>query len=575
MKFLPKAAKKKRKSAKKLSTAEQKQRADQRRFRLSINTLFKNCGFSQIATRDKQIEFKGQKGDLDAIFYFENIIVISEDTISLETKDHINKTGLFYAHLKKHAREFLESLCQEYEKLRDSIFTQYELDEIEIRFIYCSRHPIEARHLENHPCLIGFPNASIKYFLALSRTIHRSGCFELLKFLSVPLDSLRGSKAGIGGVSYPAFVLPETPSGFPDGHKVVSFYIDPESLIERAYVLRKDSWMDGDSLYQRMLIRGKIRNMREYLAKSKRVYINNIVASLPPNASFKDTRGKEVMLTDIKKPGQFQVILPTEFDCVGIIDGQHRVFSYYEGVDQFEDEIAKRRKKQQLLVTGIIFPEEMAAERRAEFEARLFLEINDKQSRAKADLKQAIETIISPFTPVALAKSVISQLATTGPLAGYLEEHFFGDGTIKTSSIVSYGLRHLVEINPKNTGSLFNLWQQAGKESMISKKDLHLRKYYIKFCVSELNKLLSGFKANVPTDKWTPKRADSRALSTTTINGLIFCMRKVVESDSLLEFDGYRLCFSRMTLDFTPKKFAFKSSHWRALGDKLYDQCFA
>lgn len=574
MKHIPKKVKKKR-AKKVLSATEKKKIAEQRIFRLNINTLFKNCGFGHVNTRDAPVEFKGQKGDIDAIFFFENVLVISEDTVSIDTKDHINKTGIFYEHLKRNSIDFLHYLRDQYEKLRESIFREYEIDEIEIRFVYCSKNVIESRHIDNHPCLIGFPHASIKYFLALSRTIHRSGCYEILKFLKITLATLRGGKAGKERVSYPAFVLPETPSGFPDGHKVVSFYIDPESLIERAYVLRKDSWMDGDSLYQRMLIKNKIKSMREYLAEQKRVYINNVVASLPENATFRSPKGDEIKLSDIKRPGQYEVVLPTEFDCIGIIDGQHRVFSYYKGVDRFEVEIAKRRKKQQLLVTGVIFPEKMIPEKRVEFEARLFLEINDKQSRAKGDLKQAIETIISPFTPVALAKSIISQLAVTGPLAGHLEEHFYGDGTIKTSSIVSYGLRHLVEVNTNNVGSLFNLWAHANKDKMIEENDIEARKDYIKFCVTEINNLLYGFKFNVPVDKWTPKRAESRALSITMINGLIFCLRKIVAKDSLLGFQEYKDAFAKMKLDFSPKQFIYKSSHWRALGDQLYSQCFS
>jgi DNA modification methylase len=62
---------------------------------------------------------------------------------------------------------------------------------------------------------------------------------------------------------------------------------------------------------------------------------------------------------------------------VGIIDGQHRVFCYHEGSDVLEPKIAILRKRQHLLVTGIIYPSGIKEQARLEFEARLFLEIND------------------------------------------------------------------------------------------------------------------------------------------------------------------------------------------------------
>ena len=284
---MKKTAKKKSKK-RKLSPEEKKQASAQRRFRLSINTLFKNVGFDQIATRDVAIDFEGQKGDIDALFYYKNIVVISEDTCSdASSKDHVNKTGIFYQHLADNKDLFIEYLSKVYPNFKSSVTSEYSSAEIEVRFIYCSTAVVEERHFSNHPILKPLPNRSIRYFLALSRTIHKSGIFELLKFLGINLSAVGPQAADQKDYSeYPAFVLPETPSGFPHGYKVVSFYADPKSIIERAYVLRKDSWQDGDSLYQRMLVSSKIKSMRQYLAVSKRVYINNIVASLPNSAQF-------------------------------------------------------------------------------------------------------------------------------------------------------------------------------------------------------------------------------------------------------------------------------------------------
>lgn len=560
----------------KITSDERIRRARDRRFRQSINTIFINSGFSQIKTRDSTIDIAGKKGDIDALFFFKNIVVLSEDTCTKPKglRDHINKTGIFYSHLSKNKDRLLDFLKEKYPEFKEKVGDNYHNDEIEIRFIYCSLESANAEHFSPHPVLRYLSHTSIKYFLALGRTIHRSSRYELIKFLGIRLEDMEPRAAGIES-TYDGFVLPEAPSGFPKNHQVVTFYIDPGTLIERSYVLRKDSWRDSESLYQRMLIKSKIKNMRAYLAGSERVFINNIVASLPPSVKFEDQDGCAVSKVDIKRMRSLKIRLPREFNSIGIIDGQHRLFCYHEGLDKFEDKISKRREKQQLLVTGILFPPSTNDSQKIKFEAQLFLEINDKQSRARASLKQSIETILTPFSGTALAKSVILAMARSGPLSGFLEDHFFGDGAIKTSSIVSYGLKNIVDVSERNrSGSFFKIWSRENNSSVFSDEDFEGREQYVSYCAHQLNIMISGFKEAVPNDMWTTKRNVSRVLSTTTINGFIFCMRKLIEHDLVGDFEFYKEGFGKLNLDFRPAKFPYKSSHWRKLGDLLFERCF-
>jgi hypothetical protein len=52
--------------------------------------------------------------------------------------------------------------------------------------------------------------------------------YELLKFLQLRPDDV-GHHQGSTTAAYAGFVLPETPSGFPPGFKVVTFYVDPDT----------------------------------------------------------------------------------------------------------------------------------------------------------------------------------------------------------------------------------------------------------------------------------------------------------------------------------------------------------
>src|SRR5262249_9033572 len=158
-------------------------------------------------------------------------------------------------------------------------------------------------------------------------------------------------------------------------------------LLERCYVLRKDGWVEGGGLYQRMISKAKIRSIRKYLLAEKRVFINNIIVTLPSGTQITDVSGKTLDAGKINKTEPANIQLPYEFNSVGLIDGQHRVFSYYEGGDN-EAEISILRNQQNLLVTGIIYPPGLSDSDRVKFEATIFLEINATQTNAKSDLKQ-------------------------------------------------------------------------------------------------------------------------------------------------------------------------------------------
>ncbi len=567
----------KKKVKKKLSAAELKQRREQRNFKIKINTIFKNAGFAHIATRDKEFEFKGKTGEIDAIYLHENTLIISEDTCATSETlhNHFRKKSDFYEFLNAHKNEFVEFLMSEFGELSEKC-GEYEASDFTVIYLYCSRHQMDQSKYEDHKHIKFMSYTSLRYFEALTKTIHRSAKYEIFKFLGLKLCDIGFDQASQKKKQYSAFVLPEKPSGFPDDFKIITFYIDPQSLIELSYVLRKDSWLDSQGLYQRMLIKNKIKSMRAYLVEENHVYINNIIVSLPHSVKFSDEEGNTVNPGAITSTSNLQILLPTEFNLVGLIDGQHRVYSYHEGEDKHEGVIKTKRVKQQLLVTGVIFPKGIDPAERIKKEAQIFLEINDKQSRAKGDLKQAIQTIVDPYNPIAIAKSIVSRLAKKGPLSGLLEDHYFGEGKIKTTSIVSYALQHIVTTDEDEMEhSLYKLWEDQNKQ-FPEVDNAESKNLYVQFCVKEINIFLNAFKYWLSNDLWSTDRKVSKALTTTTINGLIFCLRRLIVEGKTGDFDHYCAQLEQLKLNFkATAKFPYKSSHWRALGDKIYDDCFS
>jgi len=576
-----KTSPKRMRPAKRLSKDERAKRRRDKKFRTDINTVFTNAGFTQVKTRGTQLTIAGRQGDIDSFFVYENVLVLVEDTTAKDVKDHIGKTSSFFSHIAGHPNEALGVLSSKFVTFR-STSTKDGFDDAEYHwvFVYCSLNAFDRKYEERHPNLSFLRYASLQYFLSLSKTIGGSVRFELFRFLGLKMSEIGIEKSGQDKREYTALVLPEAPSGFPPGHKVVTFLVEPEALLEQAYVLRRDGWQDNECLYQRLLVRGKIASMREYLASQGRVFVNNIVATLPDDTRFLNVRtGKEIAAADLSVKEPVKVEFRRTLGSIGLVDGQHRVFAYHEGKDKLDSQIGLLRKKQHLLITGILYPPGTDLLARTQFEARLFLEINDKQTRARGDLKQAIQTILEPYSDVAVAKRVVSSLAETGPLCGYLEEHFFDRGKIKTTSIVSYAMRHLVAID--GADSLYRIWthpqrgklaQQKAKPKQQRGKDL--LDEYVRFCSAHLSDFIGGLQQNLPPELWSEDKRVSRVLTTTTINGLISCLRLVIQGGKAGDLAFYRQAFGKCTVDFSPANYAYRSSHWRRLGKKLYEECF-
>src|SRR5690606_30495183 len=116
----------------------------------------------------------------------------------------------------------------------------------------------------------------------------------------------------------------------------------------------------------------------------------------------------------------------------------------YEGGAN-ENVIGTLRSQQNLLVTGIIYLDNVGDPGKTRFEAGLFLEINSTQSNAKSELKQAINQLIRPFLADSIARDVLDKLNDgQGALSGNFSQSFFDAGGLRTTSVVSYGLRPLV-----------------------------------------------------------------------------------------------------------------------------------
>ena len=117
-----------------------------------------------------------------------------------------------------------------------------------------------------------------------------------------------------------------------------------------------------------------------------------------------NSSGNTIPVSTLIKTSAARIQIPREFNSVGIIDGQHRVLSYHEG-GKYDDKVAILRKRQNLLATGIVYPEAVSTAKKIQFEAKLFLEINSTQTGAKSDIKQSIALLLTPFSEISIAEA--------------------------------------------------------------------------------------------------------------------------------------------------------------------------
>lgn len=571
------AGKKRKRRSKRCVDPQKLKQLKQKR---GIRALFARIGFIRIPSDGCLFRFKNRDGELDDIFFAENILVITEYTVGKAGAEHVAKKSIILNSILAYPCEWIELYAELNSKFKPVVDDcGYSFSEIRVKIVYSSLDGVSDDVELAFPSYRFLDGTRLRYFDALSKTIHKSARHEFYKYLGLEYSQvgLQVHNTAKDTRNFDGYMLPEAHSGYPKGFKVVSFYADPETLLAVSYVLRQDSWRDGEGLYQRILIKKKITCMRGYLVEEGRVFVNNIVVTLPSDTQINDPpTSKNIPHDNLEHLRQVSIGVPYSANMIGLVDGQHRIFCYHEGNDKLEKKIAVFRKRQNLLVTGLIFPQSWNDHHKRQFEARLFLEINDNQARAKSGLKQSIELILNPFSTIAIAKEIANRLSKKGPLAGLLQTNYFDSPEmIKTTSIVSYGLRPLAKLD--GADSLFAAWGKHEKGDLAdSKADSKTRRVlledYLSYCVEEINKFLLAMMTKTGPGKWKiMKHRKDQFLTPTTINGFFVCLRRLIENKKLTSQTRYESKLIGVEL-FGFKK--FKSSAWKSLGDGLYERYF-
>ncbi len=545
-------------------------------FRKKIRSTFTSAGFLHFSTIDKHIKMGNRTVEVDAVFMYENVLLLCEDTgATTKIKDHIRKKQEAFDAINNNLAAFIDWLREAFPNNRDK-FNIHHIDRYLVFNLYFSQNelPLSIEDRSRFENIIFIEPSTLDYFNRTTDCIKLSSRPEIFRFLGLSRDKVGPLKSDAALKTIKAPIISSKDSvGIYNGVRLVSFMMSADILLNTSYVMRKDNWEGSNWPYQRLIVKDKLKSIRRFLADKGQAFYNNIIVGLPNTVRFIDNSDVYVDIERIAALENCKLVIPDEWNSICIIDGQHRVYAHYVGPenDKLEHEISPLREKLHLLVTGLIFPQEMSTLEISQIQSRIFLEINSNAKNVPPDVLLHIEMINDPFSDIGLARRVIESLNKKDLFFNKFELTSTGGSKIKVASIIKYALRYLVTLTPSEEGtSMFNHWEESSKNYLLSKDEKALNEY-IEFCANNLCSYFSALKKNFDS-QWNDQT--SKLLSVISINGFIIAYSRQLAISGLQEFDFFDKAFQNLTIDFSKKKFPYTSSQYRKFSDMIINDAF-
>lgn len=585
----------------------------QTKFHKRIKSIFQSMGMTYLETENKDLILPSRKVEIDFVLIYQNILIIGEETTAKPSRqnirDHVRGKQQAFEAILDNFQLFISWLRDLHPESADMLEDD-SIHNIKKRFIYCSMYPtqIPGEEKEKLYSNMQFMEPSvISYFEQMTKCLKHTEMYEFLHFLGLEQKDVGypTNERDMKGIDN-TIITPESGIGLDKGVRVVSFMMSAEKLMRAAYVLRKDSWNDASSCYQRLIKPSRLSKIRAYIAEKKNSFINNIIVALPTGVTFTDRANNPVDIFDENYSRDFddlKMSLPLEMNSICIIDGQHRVFAHYEGgaKDRYEQEIARLRERRYLLVTGLVFPSTMPENRRLQIQSQLFLDINQNTQKVPQDVTLQIVRTAEPLSDISIATKVLELMNEEKPFVDKFEFSGLSDGQhrIKTTSIILYGLRKVVSTRKSDDDNLFEYWRSwrnsngeisditddtVDSYSQYCKKELITFFLAVKSRFSEQWKIAEGIdpgtqalkeplNAQQRESELQKLQQQSKLFSVVSINGFIMCFGKLIAETGLCTTPQYQEMLKDLSdIDFSSKEFSYTSSQYSIFSEKLISE---
>lgn len=557
-------------------SAEQLEKRSKSIFKKKIVKTFTDAGFHYVPTNDQEMYIGLRKVEIDALFIYENVWLICEDTVkTTNIRDHIRTKNEAFGQIKSNLSSFITELVKLFPDRADE-FQKYDDKRIKTFALYISKEEIDLSDDDYKlfsEIIFVQPN-TLNYFQWITQCIKHSARNEVFRFLGLKNSDIGQVSSTSENASITApIIYPKSFTGIKNNVRIVSFMMSAEDLLNTCYVLRKDNWADSIWLYQRLIEKNKIKSIRDFIETKGEAFYNNIIVGLPDRVRFCDEKGDYKSIDEIGDlEGNCTLTLPKEMNTICVIDGQHRIFAHYEsGTDSKQERIISVLRKQlHLLVTGLIFPSEMSAEERVRIQSEIFVDINSNAKLVPQNVLLQIKRIQNPIADESIAQYIIEKLNKQGAFQNMLQLSSLDGGKIKTASIVRFALRYLVTVKPADgRQSLFTYWN-GDKDAFRNLENTAIEEY-VSFCVSILNKYFGAIKKNLKA-QWDDE--SSKLLSVIAINGFVIALTRQLSVNGVKDFDFYDKVFQSWSYDFSKEVFPFTSSQYRRFSTVILEEAF-
>lgn len=542
-----------------------------------IVKIFTDAGFHYYPTNDQTMQIGYRKVEVDALFVYENIWLLCEDTVhnNKHIREHIRTKNEAFGQIKSNLSSFITELTKLFPE-RASDLQKYDCSRIKIFGLYIPKEevPLSAEDYLLFSELKFVQPKTLNYFQWITQCIKHSAKNEVFRFLGLrngdigPVSSSRESTSITAPIIYP-----KSFTGIKNDVRIVSFMMSAADLLNTCFVMRKDNWAESIWLYQRLIDKNKIKSIRAFLETKGEAFFNNIIVGLPDQVRFCDEKGEYKTIDKIGDlEGNCTLTFPKEMNSICVIDGQHRIFAHYEsGIDSKQEQtISKLRKELHLLVTGLVFPPEMSVEERARIQSEIFVDINSNAKPVPQNVLLHIRRMQKPIADDSLAQFVVEKLNKQGVFQNMLQISDLEGGKIKTASIVRFALRYLVTATPaEGKQSLFTYWN--GDKDAFKKLNGTAIEEYVSYCASIINQYFKAIKTCF-IDQWSDEQ--SKMLSVVVVNGFIFALTRQLSINGVKDYNYYYNLFKPWNCDFSKEIFPYTSSQYRKFSTQILEEAF-
>lgn len=560
--------------AKSGSSANKQQERLKRALTKQVLETFEGMGFTHFKTEHMQFKLGGRRIELDHLFVFQNVMIMCEETIGTSGEhDHMRTKNESMRIIVEHKGEFLQWAKGAVDGFESAIQNE---SESRLKWFYIHVSGVRESYTDDEKAEFSqiklWSKPDIDYFRWSAASLHKSARYDLFDYLGLKRRDIGPAQsAGRASEIKSTIVYPANFIGPSQRYRVVTFMMAAGDMLEMSYVLRKDGWRTGEGLYQRLIDKKKMHNIREYIARNQTSFFNNIIVALPSNARIDDGTGRFSLFEHEVSPDDtgLTLTMPIEYNSICLIDGQHRVYSYHEGGEN--DEVVERlRKERHLLVTGVQFPDDMADDERLKLQSSIFLDINSTAKPIAPDLLIHIQKLKDPLADTSIAHDVIMEMNANGVFKDVFQKTALKASGIKTASIVKFALKYLVTVKAQdNPQSFVHYW--SGDYQKLMAYDAQARKEYVLFCVEHIGAFFSAVKAVFSKD-WGAK--ESLLPSVVTINGFLIAYRRQLEVNGIKDFAFFKGRLKKWNGGFSRADFPYRSSNYGRFAADILEKVF-